>query len=101
MDVGRDLQGGGDLMEGGGGDFTVRLPFFSGAGVPSGEGDLLPAMEASGDFAKADPSSREPPPGDRDRPTEPSVPAGDFNPPSEHDLDDFIMRGEGVLLSAA
>lgn len=57
--MGGSLQGGGDLTIGG--DFTPRVAgFFSGAGVPSGEGDLLPAIEASGDFpAGVGPSRRD------------------------------------------
>lgn len=102
VDIGEDLPGGGDMIDGGGGDLTSRLFFFSGAGVPSGEGDLLPAMEASGDLLATDgPSNRDKPPGERARPAGPSVPAGDFNPESPNGFGDLPMRGDGVLLSAA
>lgn len=100
---GEDLPGGGDMIVGGGGDFTPRFVFFSGAGVLSGEGDLLPAMEASGDLLATDgPSGRDnEAPGDRERPATPSVPAGDFSPESANGLGDLPNRGEGFLLRAA
>lgn len=99
---GEDLPGGGDMIDGGGGDFTSRFVFFSGAGVPSGEGDLLPAMEASGDLLATDgPSGLDRAAGDLARAVTPSVPAGDFNPESANGFGDLPMRGEGVLLRAA
>lgn len=76
--------GGGDMMFGG--DLTPRVVFVSTGAEGSGDGDVLPFMEANGVL----PSNRGP--GERLR----LILPGDFASPV---FNDFIIMGDGVLLS--